>query len=125
MIRLGQKVIIVGDKFEQNLPIGDHGYIIAYDRNADNVFDYVVRIPKLNKHVFVPKEDVELEETIIQREAERIEREALIDFALATRNEALFKKLLNGDEEEPTQESGKDAVSSADFVKQINLRAWI
>ncbi|WP_274365459.1 ATPase [Paenibacillus thermotolerans] len=125
MMRLGQKVIIVGDKFEQNLPIGDHGYIIAYDRNADNVFDYVVRIPKLNKHVFVPKEDIELEESLIQREAERIEREALIDFALATRNEALFKKLMNGDEEETPQESGKDAVSSSDFVKQINLRAWI
>jgi hypothetical protein len=125
MMRLGQKVIIVGDKFEQNLPLGDHGYIIAYDRNADNAFDYVVRIPKLNKHVFVPKEDIELEETLLAREAERIEREALIDFALATRNAALFRRLMNGEEEEPAQESAKEPLSASDFVKQVNLRAWI
>ncbi|WP_199624750.1 ATPase [Paenibacillus alkalitolerans] len=125
MMRLGSKVIIVGDKFEQNLPVGDHGFVIAYDRNADNAFDYVVRIPALNKHVFVPKEDIELEEALLQKEAERIEREALIDFALATRNESLFKKLMNGGAEEQSQETSKDSISSSDFVKQVNLRAWI
>ncbi len=124
-MRLGSKVIIVGDKFEQNLPVGDHGFVIAYDRNADNAFDYVVRIPALNKHVFVPKEDIELEEALLQKEAERIEREALIDFALATRNESLFKKLMNGGAEEQSQETSKDSISSSDFVKQVNLRAWI
>ncbi|HZG57651.1 ATPase [Paenibacillus sp.] len=124
MLRLGQKVILTGDKFEQGLPIGEHGFIIAYDRNPDNAFDYVVRVPTMNKHVFVPKDDVELEETLLHREAERIEREALIDYALATRNEALFKRLLNGEEEE-SQEKPKEAPNSADFVKQVNLRAWI
>lgn len=125
MLRLGQKVILIGDRFEQGLPIGEHGYIIAYDRNADNVFDYVVRVPKLNKHVFVPKEDLEIEEVLIQREADRIEREMLIDYALSTRNEALFRKLVNGEDGEAVQEVPKDALSSDDFVKQVNLRAWI
>ncbi len=125
MLRLGQKVIFIGDRFEQGLPIGEHGYIIAYDRNADNVFDYVVRVPKLNKHVFVPKEDLEIEEVLIQREADRIEREMLIDYALSTRNEALFRKLMNGEDGEVVQEAPKDALSSDDFVKQVNLRAWI
>ncbi|TLS48257.1 ATPase [Paenibacillus antri] len=124
MLRLGQKVILMGDKFEQGLPIGEHGFIIAYDRNPDNAFDYVVRVPTMNKHVFVPKDDVELEETLLQREAERVEKESLIDFALATRNEALFKRLLNG-EEEPAQEKPKETPNASDFVKQVNLRAWI
>lgn len=124
MIRLGQRVIVTGDKFEQGLPVGEHGYIIAYDRNPDNAFDYVVRIPSINKNVFVPKDDVELEETLLKQEADRIEREALIDYALATRNEALFKRLLNG-EEEDGQDKPKDAPSASEFIKQVNLRAWI
>ncbi|UUZ83466.1 hypothetical protein LJK88_06175 [Paenibacillus sp. P26] len=126
MLRLGQKVIIVADSFEQNLPIGEYGYIIAYDRNADNVFDYVVRVPKASKHYFVPAADIELEEVLIQQEVDRLEREALIDFALATRNEELFRRIMNGDqEEEPAGEVAKDVQSREDFIKQINLKAWI
>jgi len=125
MYRLGQKVILVGDKFEQDLPVGEYGYIIAYDRNPDNAFDYIVRVPALNRNILVPKDDVELEETLLQKEAERIEKEALIDYALATRNEAMFKRLLNGEDAETQQEKPKEPVSAADFVKQVNLRAWI
>jgi hypothetical protein len=126
MIRLGQKVYIVADSFEQSLPVGEYGYVIAYDRNADNAFDYVVRVPKANKNYYVPSEDIELEEALLQLEADRIEREALIDFALATKNEELFRKVMNGDEVEATVEKSKDEVQSqADFVKQINLKAWI
>jgi hypothetical protein len=126
MLRLGQKVYIIADSFEQNLPVGEYGYVIAYDRNADNVFDYVVRVPKANKHFYVPTADIELEEVLLQQEAERIEREALIDFALATKNEELFRKVLNGEETETTVEKSKDDVQShEDFIKQINLKAWI
>ncbi|RKN71842.1 ATPase [Paenibacillus ginsengarvi] len=126
MLRLGQKVIIVSDSFEQNLPIGDYGYIIAYDRNADNAFDYVVRIPKANKNMFVPAVDIELEETLLQLEVDRIEREALIDYALATHNEALFRRILNGESaEEPGADSSKEIQSQQDFIRQINLKAWI
>lgn len=126
MLRLGQKVIIVADSFEQNLPVGEYGYIIAYDRNADNVFDYVVRVPKINKHYFVCAADIELEEVLIQQEVDRLEREALIDFALATRNEELFRRIMNGDEpEEEAVESAKEVQSQAEFIKQVNLKAWI
>lgn len=125
MLRLGQKVIIIGDSFEQNLPVGEYGYIIAYDRNADNVFDYVVRVPKTNKHHFVPSQDVELEEVLLAQEADRIEREALIDFALATKNEELFRRIMNGDGEEAPAESNKDVQSNQDFIRQIHLKAWI
>lgn len=126
MLRLGQKVYIVADSFEQSLPIGEYGYVIAYDRNADNVFDYVVRVPKANKNYYVPSEDIELEEILLRQEADRIEREALIDFALATKNEELFRKVMNGEEVEEVVEKSKDEVQSQDdFVKQINLKAWI
>ncbi len=126
MFRLGQRVYIVSDRFEQSLPIGEYGYIIAYERNNDNVYDYIIRIPKLNKHFYVPKEDIEEEETLLKAEVERIEREALIDYALATKNEELFKKIINGEPIElTTDEKQSESQSSADFVKQINLKAWI
>jgi hypothetical protein len=125
MLRLGQKVFIVADSFEQNLPIGEHGYIIAYDRNSDNAFDYVLRVPKANKHFYVPAEDVEEEEILLKQEADRIEREALIDYALATKNEDLFYKIMNGEEQEVSSERNKEVQTTSDFVKQINLRAWI
>ncbi|MEX2461608.1 MAG: ATPase [Paenibacillaceae bacterium] len=125
MLPLGQKVIIVADSFEQNLTIGDHGYIIAYDRNVDNAFNYVVRIPKINKHIFLPSADIELEEVLLGQEAERIEREALIDYALATNNAELFYRVMNGEEIEPAAEVNKEVTSPNDFVRQVNLKAWI
>jgi len=125
MLRLGQKVYIVADTLEMNLPIGEYGYIIAYDRNADNVFDYVVRVPKLNKHVYVTAADIETVEAVLKKEAERVEQEALIDYALATRNESLFRRVLNGETSETEQETDKEVMSREDFIKQVNLRAWI
>jgi hypothetical protein len=125
MYRLGQKVIFVQDHLEQNLPIGDYGYIIAYDRNPDHVFDYAVRIAKANRNVYVLAGDIELEEILLQKAALEVERQALIDYALATKNEELFRQVLNGDkaaqeEKEPTT----DAVQK-DFIRQIHLKAWI
>lgn len=126
MLPLGQKVFLVADSFEQNLPIGEHGYIIAYDRNPDNVFEYVVRVPKANKHFFVTGTDIETEELLLSQEAERIERESLIDFALATHNEALFRRLMNGDQEEnPPADGNKEVISREDFIRQVGLKAWI
>jgi hypothetical protein len=127
MLQLGTKVVIVADQYEQNLPIGEHGYIIAYDRNADNVFDYVLRVPSANRNFLIPDEDVELEEVLIQDEVDRIEREALIDFALATHNEELFKRIMNGgnEAESEPENPGKEPLSPADFIRQVNLKAWI
>jgi hypothetical protein len=125
LLPLGQKVIIVADSFEQNLTIGDHGFIIAYDRNVDNAFDYVVRIPNINKHIFLPSADIELEEVLLSQEAERIEREALIDYALATNNAELFNRVMNGEEIEPAAEVNKEVATHNDFVRQVNLKAWI
>ncbi|RUT28918.1 ATPase [Paenibacillus zeisoli] len=127
MLRLGEKIVIVADAFEQNLPVGGYGYIIAYDRNPDNAFDYVVRSPKTNRNYFVPSSDIESEQYLIQLEVDRVEREALIDFALSTHNEKLFFQVMNGEVErsEEEEEAVQEAMSQAEFIKQVNLRAWI
>jgi len=127
MLRLGEKIVIVADAFEQNLPIGDYGYLIAYDRNPDNAFDYVIRVPQANRNFYVTAEDVEAEEELLVEEAERATREALIDYALSTYNEKLFHHLMNGesiDIEEP-ETTSQESMSQAEFIKQVNLRAWI
>ena len=124
MLKLGEKVVVVGDRFEQKLPVGDYGYLIAYDRNNDSAFDYIIRVPKANRQYYVASEDVELEEKLLEQEAERIEREALIDFALATRNEELFRRIMNGDSA-PKPEADKEVQSREDFIRQVNLKAWI
>lgn len=125
MLRLGKKVMIVADSFEQNLPVGEYGYIIAYERNSDNAFDYVIRIPKLNKNVYVPASDIELEQTMLEREAERVQKEALIDYALATNNKALFEQIMGGGQTDASAKSGKDVQSHEEFIRQINTKAWI
>lgn len=126
MLKLGERVVIIADQFEQNLPLGEYGYIIAYDRNADNVFDYVVRVPAANRNFLVPDEDVELEEVLIQEEVDRIERESLIDYALATFNEELFKRIMKGEEEpEELENTVGESQTSEDFIRQVNLKAWI
>ncbi|RKP45803.1 ATPase [Cohnella endophytica] len=127
MLKLGEKIVIVGDRFEQNLPLGEYGYVIAYDRNNDSAFDYIIRVPVANRQFYVPCEDIELEETLLELEVDRIEREALIDFALVTRNEELFKHIMNGgrEEEQPVEETGKEALSREEFIRQVNLKAWI
>lgn len=125
MLKLGEKVVIVGDRFEQNLPIGEYGYIIAYDRNNDSAFEYIIRVPKANRQFYVPSADVELEETLLEQEAQRVEREALIDYALSTRNEELFKRIMRGQEEDPAEESDREVQSREEFIRQVNLKAWI
>ncbi|WP_123039349.1 ATPase [Cohnella candidum] len=126
MLKLGERIIVVGDRFEQNLPIGEYGYVIAYDRNNDSAFEYIIRVPKANRQFYVPSSDVELEETLLELEAERIEREALIDFALATRNEELFNRIVRGDGgDQPLEEHDKEVQSREDFIRQVNLKAWI
>ncbi|MBW4839529.1 MAG: ATPase [Paenibacillaceae bacterium] len=127
MLHLGEKIVIVGDAFEQNLPVGEYGYVIAYDRNPDNAFDYVIRYPKTGRNYFVPQSDIESENRLIEQEAERATQEALIDYALATHNEKLFRQIMNGEDSEADeqQEPTKEVMSQAEFIKQVNLRAWI
>ncbi len=75
MLQLGERIVIVDDRFEQNLPVGEYGYIIAYDRNNDSAFDYIIRVPKANRQFYVPGSDIELERTLLELEADRIEKE--------------------------------------------------
>ncbi|MFD2115741.1 ATPase [Paenibacillus yanchengensis] len=126
MLKLGAKVVIVADHFEQNIPIGEYGYIIAYDRNTDNVFDYVVRVPSANRNFLLPDIDVEMEDELLRREVERVEKESLIDYALATYNEQLFHSIMRSEEEEEEVETtNAEALSNEEFIRRVNLKAWI
>lgn len=127
MLRLGEKIVIVEDRFEQNMPVGEYGFIIAYDRNNDSAFDYIIRVPKAGRQFYVPASDIESETALLEMEADRIEREALIDFALATRNEELFRRIMNGGEAEAEEEEtpSPEAMTPEAFIKQVNLKAWI
>ncbi len=128
MLKLGEKIIIVEDRFEQNMPVGEYGFIIAYDRNNDSAFDYIIRVPKANRQFYVPATDIELETTLLELEAERTSREALIDYALATRNEELFMRIMNGGNEaqaEQEDDASAEVLSPEAFIKQVNLKAWI
>jgi hypothetical protein len=125
MFKLGQRVIIVADSYEQGLPIGEHAYIIGRDRNPDSAFQWIVRIPKIDKHFPIVEADIALEEKLLEQEAERVHREALLDYALATRNEALFRKIM-GIQNEPAEETGDKVKESAEeFIRKVNIKAWI
>lgn len=126
MFKLGQRVIIVADTFEQSLPIGEHAYIIGRDRNPDSAFEWVVRIPRIDKHYAITEADIALEETLLAQEAERISREALLEHALATRNEALFRQVM-GIEESPGEDEDDSSrkETTEEFIRKVNMKAWI
>jgi len=124
MFKLGQRVVIVADSFEQGLPIGEYGYLIARDRNPDSAFAWVIRIPKIDRQFLVVEEDIDLEERLLEEEAARVSHEALLDYALATRNEALFRQLMGiQDVEETNDEPAKESME--DFIRKVNMKAWI
>ncbi|MDG0810884.1 ATPase [Cohnella rhizosphaerae] len=107
------------------MPVGEYGYIIAYDRNNDSAFDYIIRVPNANRQYYVPASDVELEEVLLELEADRIGREALIDYALATHNAELFKRIMNGELDETEEEAPREVQSREEFIRLVNLKAWI
>lgn len=123
MLKLGQKVYVVEDRLELNLPIGSYGYIIAYDKNPNSVYDYIIRVPEVGRHYYVTKTDIEREDELLRKEAEKVGKKALIDYALATRNEALFNQVMNGDDEQKKEEPNPH--SQDEFIRQIHLKAWI
>ncbi|ATO50818.1 MULTISPECIES: hypothetical protein [Brevibacillus] len=123
MFTLGQRVIITADSFEQSLPIGEHAYLIGRDRNPDSAFDWLIRVPKYDRHFPVTDKDISLEESIWEEAAERAQQEALLDFALATKNEALFRRVVGLADEEPEQGATKE--SPEEFIRKVNMKAWI
>jgi hypothetical protein len=125
MFKLGQRVIIVADSFEQSLPIGEYAYIIGRDRNPDSAFSWIIRIPKVDKHLPVTEEDIALEEQLLEQEAEKVQREALLDWALATRNETLFRHLMGISDEVEEESENSVKESAEEFIRKVNIKAWI
>ena len=69
-------------------------------------------------------DDIALEETLLEQEADRIQKEALLDFALATRNEALFRQL-TGIQDEAAENGEPVKESMEEFIRKVNIKAWI
>jgi hypothetical protein len=82
-------------------------------------------VPKAGKQFFVPASDVELEEVLLRKAAEKVEKEALIDFALASRNKELFLRVMNGEGADSDEKKSKEKQSQEEFIRQVNLKAWI
>ncbi len=127
MFKLGQRVIIVADTFEQSLPIGEHAYIIARDRNPDSAFEWVIRVPRTDKHYPILEADIALEEQLLEQEAERVHREALLDHALLTRNEALFRQLMGIEDTADSDDNNDPPLKETpeEFIRKVNIKAWI
>ncbi|MGC5325001.1 ATPase [Brevibacillus sp. SYSU BS000544] len=125
MFKLGQRIIIVADSFEQSLPVGEHAYIIGRDRNPDSVFEWIIRVPRIDKHFQIVEADITTEESIMEEEAEKVQQEALLDFALATRNEALFRQLMGMEESDQENNDHVIKESTEEFIRKVNLKAWI
>lgn len=125
MFKLGQRVVIVADSFEQGLPIGEHAYIIGRDRNPDSAFEWVVRVPKTDKHYPLVEADIASEEELLKKEAERVQRELLLDYALATRNEVLFRQIMGIDDSVQKDDEGAVKETAEDFIRKVNIKAWI
>lgn len=125
MFKLGQRVILVADSFEQGLPLGEHAYIIGRDRNPDSAFEWIVRIPRIDKAFQIVEADMATEESLLELEAEKIQREALLDFALATRNEALFRQLMGLSDDEIDNAENKVKETTEEFIRKVNIKAWI
>ena len=125
MFKLGQRVMIIADSFEQGLPLGEHAYIIGRDRNPDSAFEWIVRIPRIDKAFQIVESDITTEESLLEQEAEKIQREALLDFALATRNEALFRQLMGLSDDGFENAENKVKETTEEFIRKVNIKAWI
>jgi hypothetical protein len=87
---LMQPVVIVTDTLNYGLPVGSNGYVVMIEPRAYWGVPYYVRVPSEQKEYWTPECDlIPASEWIIQ-ESGRVIRDSLIDFALETKNKALF-----------------------------------
>lgn len=89
---LMQPVMIVSDTLNYGLPVGSPAYVIMIERPGFIGTPYYIRVPSEQKEYWVPECDLDRADDWIAEESENVIQNALIDFALATRNKTLFEK---------------------------------
>jgi hypothetical protein len=99
MLALMTRVKIVSDILNLGLPIGQEAYIIALNRQVNVAFQYLIRVPALQKEFWVVEQDiVPLTEADTVKDYSREAEQALIDAALQTRQFQIIKHLKGNDQ---------------------------
>lgn len=94
MLPLMTRVVIQSDILNLGLPIGKEAYIIAYNRQVDVAYRYLIRVPSIQKDFWVIEQDIRPltdADTVedYSKEAEKV----IIDVALQTRQFDIIKQL--------------------------------
>lgn len=87
---LMQAVMIVSDTLNYGLPVGSLAYVTMIDPRGFFGTPYFIRVPSEQKEYWSPECDLEPAADWIAKQSDNVIRDALIDFALATGNKALF-----------------------------------
>ncbi|MBB6673008.1 hypothetical protein [Cohnella nanjingensis] len=89
----GSSVLIVSDQYEFGLPLGAEARVIEVDPSGFTATPYLVHVPAIKRSYWVATGDLRTAEEQMADEADLIIHHALLDFALATRNQILFDSL--------------------------------
>lgn len=94
MYALMTRVKIVSDLLNLGLPIGQEAYIIAHNRRVNVAYQYLIRVPALQKEYWVVEQDIApLKEADTVNDYSREAEQVLIDAALQTRQFHIIKHL--------------------------------
>lgn len=88
------RVIILSDILNLGLPVGQEAYIIAHNRRVNVAFQYLIRLPALQKEYWVVENDIKpLTEADTVKDFSQEAEEVLIDVALQTKQYHIIKQL--------------------------------
>lgn len=100
MLALMTKVMIVSDILNLGLPVGQEAYIIAHNRRVNVAYQYLIRIPAIQKEFWVVENDIKpLTDADTVRDYSREAEKVLIDVALQTKQFDIIKNL-KGDKQD-------------------------
>ncbi|CEH28930.1 hypothetical protein [Aneurinibacillus migulanus] len=94
MFALMTRVIILSDILNLGLPVGQEAYIIAHNRRVDVAYQYLIRVPAIQKEFWVVENDIKpLTEADTVKDYSCEVEEVLIDVALQTKQFNIIKRL--------------------------------
>jgi len=94
MLPLMTRVLIQSDLLNLGLPVGKEAYIIAYNRQVDVAYRYLIRVPAIQKDFWVIEDDIRpLSESDTVEDYSREAENVIIDVALQTRQFDIIKQL--------------------------------
>lgn len=89
------RVRIVSDTMNFDLPVHAIGYVQQVDRHIDTGLPYLVRVPTKKESWWVPECDIESDEQWTSSVIEGVLKELVINHALDTRNLEMFQQTIS------------------------------